>query len=158
MNTECRRNASELTSTINGEAWYGDSLREILDGVTAGQAREHPIANAHSIWEIVLHLDAWIRLYAGAIRGIPIPLWSTMPKEQDWPPLNATDDEAWEACVRSVFDNHLDVAKAIENFGDDRLVSTVPGRAYNFSQLFRSASLHAAYHAGQIALLKKMLK
>jgi hypothetical protein len=60
MNTECKRSALELASTINGEAWYGDSLREILEGVTAEQARRHPLPSVHSIWEIVLHLDAWI--------------------------------------------------------------------------------------------------
>lgn len=157
MNTECKRSAAELTSTITGEAWYGDSLREILDGVTVDQASAHPVSNAHSIWEIALHLDAWIELYAGALRGTPMPPWDTMPREQDWPRVGATDAEAWEQCVHSLFGHHLQFAKSMETFGDERLDSTVPGRAYNFSRLFRSAALHAAYHAGQIALLKKML-
>ena len=33
---------------------------------------------------------------------------------------------------------------------------TVPGRTYNFYRLFQSATQHAVYHSGQIALLKKM--
>jgi hypothetical protein len=35
MNTECNRIAYALASAINGEAWYGDSLRKILGNVTA---------------------------------------------------------------------------------------------------------------------------
>jgi uncharacterized damage-inducible protein DinB len=158
MNTECERSALELASTINGEAWYGDSLREILEGVTAEQARAHPVPNAHSIWEIVVHLDAWIQLFSGAMHGTPIPAWPAMPAEQDWPPVNARTDDAWAASVRSLFEHHLRFAERMKSFGDERLQSTVPGRTYNFSRMFQSASLHAAYHTGQIALLKKMLK
>ena len=49
MNTECNHIADQLASTISGEAWYGDSLREILNGVTAAQAQARPLANVHSI-------------------------------------------------------------------------------------------------------------
>jgi len=157
MKSECQRSAWQLASNIDGDAWYGDSLRAILDDVTAEQARAHPIPNAHSILEIVVHLNAWITFFSRAVEGTPIPPWPTMPKELDWPPVNVNDDEAWRESVRSLLANHLQFAERIEHFGDERLDETVPGRRYNFSQLFQSASLHAAYHAGQIALLKKML-
>jgi len=158
MNTECNRIALQLASTINGEAWYGDSLREILNGVTAEQAKAHRIPNAHSIWELVVHVDAWIKFFSGAIQGTPIPPWPTMPKELDWPPVGATDEQAWKSAVGSFLDNHLKLVETIKGFGDERLESTVPGRTYNFYHLFQSASLHAVYHAGQIALLKKVAR
>lgn len=154
--TECERSAHQLSSNVAGEAWYGDSLREILASVTAEQARAHPIPNAHSIWEIVNHLNAWIIFFTEAVQGTPIPPWPAMPKEQDWPSVNG-DDEMWRECARILFDNHAEFAERMESFGDERLEETVPGRSYDFRQLFQSASLHAAYHAGQIALLKKML-
>src|ERR1043166_9579817 len=99
MKTQCERSADQLASTVRGEAWYGDSLREMLEGITAEQARAHPIPNAHSIWEIVLHLDAWVRLFSRAVLGVPIPAWPSVPLEQDFPPVTATTDEAWERCV-----------------------------------------------------------
>jgi len=37
MNTECKHIADELFSTLNGEAWYGDSVQKILEGVTSEQ-------------------------------------------------------------------------------------------------------------------------
>jgi len=156
MNIRSRQSATELVSTISGEAWYGDSLREILDGVMAAQARAHPVPSVHSIWEIVAHLEAWIDFFAGALRGTPIPPWRGMPKEMDWPPVTAEDEKAWREAVLSCLAAHLEFAQNVEDFSDDRLESIVPGRSYDFNRMFQSASLHAAYHAGQIALLKKM--
>jgi DinB superfamily len=155
MNTECNRIAYQLTSTINGEAWYGDSVREILEGVTATQAQAHPIANVHSIWEMVRHLEAWVNFAHGAIQGVPIPPWPAMPKELDWPPVNGTDDGAWQQAVKAFFASHLKLIEAIKGFEDERLESTVSGRTYNFYRLFQSTTQHAVYHSAQIALLKK---
>jgi hypothetical protein len=157
MTTECNRIAYQLASTINGEAWYGDSLREILAGVTAEQAQGHPISNAHSIWELVIHLEAWVNFADGAVQGVPIPPWPAMPKELDWPPVTATSEQAWKDAVQSFFASHLKIVEAIKVFGDERLEATVPGRTYSFYRLFQSTTQHAVYHSGQIALLKKTL-
>ncbi len=155
MNTECNRIADQLASIINGPAWYGDSLREILADVTAAQALAHPIPQAHSIWELVLHVEAWIKFVFGAVQGTPIPPWPAMPIELDWPPLMAASEQAWQDAVRSLFASHVKLAEAIKGFTDERLEETVPGRTYNFYRLFQGTAQHAVYHAGQIALLKK---
>jgi hypothetical protein len=157
MNTECNRIATQLASTINGEAWYGDSLREILAGVTAPQAQAHPIANAHSIWELIVHLEAWVNFAQGAVQGTAIPPWLAMPKELDWPPVTGTNKQDWEETLQSFFASHLKIVETIKTFGDERLETTVPGRTYNFYRIFQSTTQHAVYHSGQIALLKKML-
>ena len=155
MNTECNRIAYQLASTINGEAWYGDSLREILDRVTAQQAQARPIANAHTIWELVYHVEAWVKFALGAVKGVAIPAWPAMPVEMDFPPVKETSDAAWKQAVESFFANHLKLVAAIKSFGDERLEETVPGRTYNFYRLFQGVTQHAVYHGGQIALLKK---
>ncbi|HZE82316.1 MAG TPA: DinB family protein [Candidatus Polarisedimenticolia bacterium] len=157
MNAECNRVAHQLASTINGEAWYGESLREILAGVTGEQAQAHPIPNAHSIWELVLHVEAWCQFAIGAVHGTPIPPWPTMPKELDWPPVTGTGEQAWKDAVQSFFTSSLKFVGAIQGFSDERLEDAVPGRTYNFYRLFQSMTQHAVYHSGQIALLKKMV-
>lgn len=157
MNTECTRIANAIAAAISGDAWYGDSLRKILDNVTVKQAQARPIPNAHTIWELVVHVEAWVKFCLGAVQGTPIPAWSTMPKEQDWPPVNGADDQAWKNAVSSFFATHLALVEAIKAFSDDRLESTVPGRPYNFYHLFQGMIQHAVYHGGQIALLKKMV-
>jgi hypothetical protein len=157
MNTECSRIADQLASAVDGEAWYGDSVRAILDDVTAKEAQVHPIANAHSIWELVVHVEAWCNFALDAIQGIPIPPWPAMPKELDWPLVHEVDEKAWNATVSMFFENHKKLVEAIRACPDEQLVSVVPGRTYNFYRLFQSATQHAIYHAGQIVLLKKML-
>ena len=158
MNTECNRIAYQLASAINGEAWYGDSVRQILEEVSTEEALARPLPNAHSIWELLVHVEAWCNFAHGAMQGTPIPPWPAMPKELDWPPVSETSETAWKAAVSSFFANHLRLVEAIKVFRDELLENTVPGRTYNFYRLFQSATQHAIYHAGQIALLKKMLR
>ena len=155
MNSECNRIAYQLASTINGEAWYGSSLREILEDVTAKQAQAHPIAKIHSIWELLCHIEAWVNFAIGAIDGVPIPPWPAMPVEMDWPAVTDTSENAWKQAVSSFFAQHLKLVEKIKAFPDERLDATVPGRSYNFYRLFQSTTQHAVYHSGQIALLKK---
>ena len=157
MTTEYNRIAFQLASTISGEAWYGDSLRQILTDVSAIQALAHPIPNAHSIWELLCHVEAWVKFAVGAVAGVPIPAWPAMPPELDWPTITDTDDIAWNAAVDSFFSQHLKLIETIRAFSDERLDAIVPGRTYTFYRLFQSTTQHAVYHAGQIALLKKML-
>jgi hypothetical protein len=157
MNTECNRIAYALASAISGDAWYGDPLRKILDKVTAKEAQARPIANAHTIWELVRHVEAWAIFAEGAVQGTPIPPWSTMPKEQDWPLVGDTSEQSWKQAVSTFFSTHVKLVEAIKTFSDERLETTVPGRAYNFYHLFQGMIQHAVYHGGQIALLKKIV-
>ncbi len=57
--TESVRLADQLRRAFEGNAWHGDSLLELLAGVDAKTAAAKPIKDAHSIWELVLHIAAW---------------------------------------------------------------------------------------------------
>jgi hypothetical protein len=92
-----------LASTLNGEAWYGDSLRQILEGVTAKQAQAHAVPNAHSIWELLYHVEAWVKFAISPVDGAPIPPWPAMPVQLDWPAVTDTNEPAWKRAVDSFF-------------------------------------------------------
>ncbi|PYP87438.1 MAG: hypothetical protein DMG65_16795 [Candidatus Angelobacter sp. Gp1-AA117] len=155
MNRECRHIAEEIRSTFEGEAWYGDSVQKLLQGVTAGQAFAHPMTGAHSIWELVLHVNAWAEAAVNALRGIPIAKFP-WPQEKDFPPLTDRSEAAWQQAVNTLFSTHKQFWQAIEAFEDNRLEEKVPGRSYTFYKLFMGWADHMIYHAGQIALLKKV--
>ena len=157
MNSACNRIADQLASTINGEAWYGDSLHKILANVTATQASAHPVPDLHSIWQLVHHMNAWVNFALRAMQGVPIPAWSSMPEHVDWPPVSDMSDEAWKRATESFFSSYLLLQEAITKFDDDRLDAIVPGRNYDFYRLFHSMIQHAVYHSAQIALLKKAI-
>ncbi|HYV05863.1 MAG TPA: DinB family protein, partial [Blastocatellia bacterium] len=59
--SEIKRIRSQLRRAFEGEAWHGPSVMELLGDVTAEQAAAHPIAGAHSIWELALHIATWER-------------------------------------------------------------------------------------------------
>src|SRR5713226_2034192 len=60
--SEIKRIGDQLKRAFEGKAWHGPSVSEVLAGVTAEQAAAHPLAGAHSIWEITLHIATWERV------------------------------------------------------------------------------------------------
>ena len=153
MNTECRRIADQLRRAFAGDPWHGPSLRDLLNNVTPKQADARPLTSAHSIWELVLHIQVWTRAGMEAVRGTPLPkLYGT---EKDWPAVADAGAAAWTDTQDSLFQTGTQLALAIEQFSDARLTETVPGRNYDFYYLFHGIVQHSLYHGGQIALLKK---
>src|SRR3954468_19301728 len=152
--TELKFIAEQLHKSFEGDAWHGPRVRDVLDGVSAEQAAAKPIADAHSIWELALHIAVWVEHSRHAIDGRPLPLQLDTP--EDWPRVSGTDTAAWKQTYEHVFEAGNAMAKAIEKFPLERLTDTVPGRSYDFRQLFHGIVDHCIYHAGQIALLKKL--
>lgn len=158
-NSECVRIADQLRSSFSGDAWHGPSLRELLSDVDARQAQAHPLAAAHSIWELTLHITVWLKHSLAAAHGIPIPAFvEKMPPEQNWPSIRDSGSATWKSAVDETFRVADDLASVIEHFGDERLGDTVPGREYGFYKLFHGIVQHSLYHGGQIAILKKGLQ
>ncbi len=153
MNTECARIADQLRRAFQGKAWHGPSLKELLADVTAQQATGHPVAKAHSIWELVSHIGVWAQAATEAVQGIPMPKIVGTP--EDWPLPTDSSAAAWTQAVSRMLATGENLASAVEQFGDPRLAETVPGRQYDFYFLFHGVVQHSLYHAGQIALLKK---
>lgn len=147
--------ADQLRRAFDGEAWHGDSLFEILAGVTAAQAAARPVRNAHSIWELVLHIAAW----DGAVRRRMTGVAVVLSDEENFPPVTDTSDAAWRKTLGHVRRVHDELIEAVSDFPDSRLAEQIPGKRgahYNFYYMLHGLAQHELYHAGQIALLKKM--
>jgi hypothetical protein len=157
MNTECLRIADQLRRAFEGQAWHGPALRELLANVTAEQAGAHPLASAHSIWEIALHIDVYAQAALGVTQGVPMPkIYGT---DLDWPSVTDKSPAAWKTTTGKLFHTAEQLSRAIEGFGDERLKDMVPGRSgphYDFYYLFHGIAQHSLYHGGQIAMLKKI--
>ncbi len=152
---ETARITDQLSRAFNGEAWHGDSLFEILEGVTAAQAAARPIANAHTIWELVLHIAAWDGVVVRQLDGVAV----TLSDEENFPPVTDTSEAAWRKTLAEVRNVHEKLIAAVATFPDSRLDEIVPGNSsagYTFYFMFHGVVQHELYHAGQIALLKKM--
>jgi uncharacterized damage-inducible protein DinB len=152
--SETARLADQIRRAFEGEAWHGDSVVEILQGVDAAMAAAHPIKNAHSIWDLVLHIAAWDGAVLKRTGGTAIELRD----EQNFPPVKDTSEAAWRNTIEQAKRTHNELVKAVAAFPDARLAEQVPGKTesyYNFFYMFSGIVQHDLYHAGQIALLKK---
>lgn len=157
--TECSRIADQLRRAFAGDAWHGQSLRELLADIGHEQANSRPLAAAHSIWELTLHIEVWTRAALASMHGVPMPVFvENMPPEQNWPLIPDTGASAWKSTQENTLRAGDELATGIEPFGDERLGETVPGRDYGFYNLFHGIVQHSLYHAGQIAILKKGLR
>lgn len=154
MKTEQSRLDEQLGWALEGEAWHGPSVLEAVEGVTAEQAAAHPIAGAHSIWELVLHLcgtyDLVLRRLGGDGRQ--------MTESEDWPAVPAPSAENWIEASDVLKQLNEKLRLAVRNFPAERLDQPlVPEAPYTAYTQFIGVTQHNLYHAGQIALLKKAI-
>jgi hypothetical protein len=153
MNSESLRIADQLRRAFGGDAWHGSPLSDLVAGIAAEQACARPLPSAHSIWELILHIDVYVRVAFEATQGVAMPkLYSTA---KDWPAVRDDSEAAWLTAKDRLFENAERLAQAVEGFDDAKLQNTVPGRQYDFYYLFHGIVQHSLYHGGQIAMLKK---
>jgi uncharacterized damage-inducible protein DinB len=154
MSRECERLETQLRLSFEGEAVHGPSMLESLAGVTAGATHKHPIAGAHSIWELLLHIAAGYRLVLRRLEGDGTQLTA----EEDWPPVPAPTAAAWQDAIRELHELNLRIRRAVHDFDpahlDEPLVAESPYTAY---AQFIGLTQHDLYHAGQIAILKRAM-
>jgi uncharacterized damage-inducible protein DinB len=152
--SEAARIADQLRRAFYGDAWHGDSLFEILKGVTAVRAAARPIQNAHSIWELVLHIAAWDGAVRRRMTGVAVKLSG----KKNFPPVLEASEAAWTKTLEQVRRVHDELIDAVGKFPQKSLNQQVPGKQgahYTFYYMLHGVVQHELYHAGQIALLKK---
>ena len=154
---ETDRIADQLWRSLQGEAWHGPALMELLRDVTAEEAAARPVSAAHSIWELVEHTTTWSRFVDGRVRGEEFEV----SEAENFPAVTELSEAAWDgACLRLVSATealresvvHLDEAQL-----EDSVNTAEGGRVSKYS-LLHGLVQHNLYHAGQIALLKRALR
>jgi uncharacterized damage-inducible protein DinB len=150
--TEAERIADQFHRAFAGPSWHGDSVYEILQGITAKQAAARPIPNAHTIWEILLHMIAWGQVVKNRIEGKR----EDLPEGDDWPAVKDTSEEAWRKAQDQLKGMCRAMRHSVIDLDDMRLFDFAPGCDYDIYVMLHGLIQHCIYHAGQIALLKKL--
>jgi len=150
----------QLDREFSGDPWHGSPLVAILDGVTAHQALAHPVASAHSIWELVLHLTGWKEEVTARLRG----KLAGEPPQGDWPAPAGRDEAAWRAALDQLRGAHEELIAEVRRTPDAALDGQVRdernrplGTGLAQWQSLLGIMQHDVYHAGQISLLRKAL-
>lgn len=158
--SEITRLLDQLRRAFDGEPWSGPSLLDTLEGLTAAQAAQRPIASAHSIWEITRHAGVWADV---ARRRLGEGRLVQVSDAEDWPsqPQNPTAAD-WRvvlADLRTAHEQLLTAAEAIADEILDRPINTVVDARVGYGSsiyvTLHGVAQHYLYHAGQIALLRK---
>jgi|SRR5215469_9275113 len=142
---------NELERSFDGEAWHGPAVMEILDGIDARTAAARPLPQAHSIWELVLHITAWEDVVTRRIQGETC----TLTDDENFGHVERVNDAAWQQAVKNLGDKHARLLRTVRTLPESRLNERVPGKDYPLLFMLLGAVQHAAYHGGQIALLKR---
>ena len=144
--------ADQIGQAFRGKSWHGPSVCEVLEGVSADDAAAYPIPDAHSIWEIVLHLISGYKMVLRRVNGEEAPYSA----DDAWPEVTDFSTTAWRENLDTLAQLNDQLERAVRDFPADRLAAELGSQFPAYLQ-FCGAPQHDLYHAGQIVMLKKAL-
>ncbi len=148
---------AQLDEAFDHRSWHGTNLRGSIRGMRAATASARPAPGRHNAWEIAVHAAywkyaAWRRL-TGEKRGTFARAgsnWFASPT----PPTEA----AWRKDVALLVRYHRQLRAAVAGLRDGDLDRRAAGGRETVGRLVRGIAAHDLYHAGQIQLLKRLLR
>lgn len=148
----------ELNKAYNDDAWHGNNTLSLILSANPQKVFTHPIPNAHSIAELVLHLTAWTEEALDRINGQA----AKEPLIGDWPMPKDKSAEEWQTIINQFKKANEQLIGAIANINANKWNNPITdyrdnalGTGVNNAQLISGIIQHHAYHSGQIALLLK---
>jgi hypothetical protein len=146
-----------LDRVHDGDAWHGPSVMSVVTGVAASDAEARPLKAAHTIGEIARHVAGWRDEVRERLEGKAPGL----PACGDWPGPSAG---GWKATLAELDRSHRQLREAIVALPAARWNALVGpsrdaglGTGVSVAVMLHGIIQHDAYHAGQMALLKKAL-
>jgi len=139
------------------KTWHGSNLKGSIRGLTAKEAAWRPSSHRHNIWEIVVHTAYWKYIVRRRILGEKkgsFPMrgsnWFKRPEEMS--------EQAWKQDVKLLDNMHTVLVEAIEQLKRSDLNTKPKGSTVTNRQIIWGIAAHDVYHAGQIQLLKRLMK
>ncbi len=140
-------------ASIEG-TWVGTPLVSTFADLSATEAAAYPIANAHSIHEIVAHVAAWYEAVQQRLLG----KHAEPEGDTDWPPVTDTSESAWKATQARLHEQRAHLVTTIRTLDADALSALVPGKSFPVRAMLYGIIEHDHYHVGQIVMLRKLLR
>jgi uncharacterized damage-inducible protein DinB len=148
---DVQRVLRQYDQVMNGPAWHGDPIYEILGGISAKVAAARPIANAHTIWEVVGHMTFWEEVATRRLAG----LRAGLEEERNFPSAPETTNANWQKTLDQFRASNHAFREALQKFDPARLDELSAAGKRSFYEEAHGLIEHHVYHAGQIALLAK---
>jgi len=133
-------------------AWYGADFLTAIGDVDAATAARRPAEGRHSVGEIALHHAYWLH-EVGTRLGAPA---EPFPLEgEDWFEWTERSPLSWDG-VRALVQARLRRLRDVVEAVAAGKASSPLSESDRFEQVLGIAA-HAAYHAGQVQLVKKLV-
>ena len=152
-----------IDEAFDRKAWHGTTLYGSLRGLDVATAATRPAPGRHNIWEIIVHAAYWkytVRRRLTAARRGSFALsgsnWFPRPETRPRGGWSPSDRRALSADIALLVGEHRAlravVAELSEQALDERIGTITKG------YLVRGIVAHDLYHAGQIQLIKRLVR
>jgi len=128
-----------IDGNAEGLAYHGPSTKSNLVDVTPELAAARPIAEGHSIWELLVHIKVDREWAIARLRG-------EKPEMDWWPPIRSQTSTDWKSLLSELDEVQARFLEVMQHASEEDVVPVV-----------RFLMHHEIYHSGQIALLRKVL-
>ena len=149
--TETQRILEHYDRTMHGDAWHSYPVWQVLEGISVEKAAMRPLANAHSIWEIVGHMAFWEEVAARRLGG----LRAGLEENRNFPAMPEATEVNWQKTLDQFRASNQAFREALQKLDPARLNELSAAGKRSFYEEAHGLIEHSVYHAGQIALLAK---
>jgi len=156
--TKSEQLKQKLEKVLSGNPWYGNSVYAIIEQISFEAAYEKPGNSVHNIAGIVLHMLSWTEEVMDRMNGMDAQL----PSSGDWPDPGTPDEQKWQNYVNDLKLVNVNLIGIIQNYPEERWDDLVNSTVENdegttYEELVDGLIQHHVYHAGQIALLNRII-
>jgi uncharacterized damage-inducible protein DinB len=141
-----------LSGAFDRKGWHGPSVLDALRGVTAREANQRPGGVHHSIHQLVDHIQYWEEA------GLRYATERDKPRRtrRDW----GLPETPFGESLRRLRATHARLLRAVSRLEDaqlERPIGTWDLGKMPLHRVLHGVAAHAAYHAGQIRLIRTLL-
>lgn len=149
--SEIDRILNRYDEVLRGAAWHGDPMWQILEGISAETAATRVVPEAHTIWEIVMHMILWEEVAAERLAGRR----EGLAEDRNFPPMPEHTEEAWSKTLDQLRASNRGFRQALSQLDVAKLDDLSAAGKRTYYDEAHGLIEHDIYHLGQIALLKK---
>ena len=149
--TDIERLLDQYDRVMHGNAWHGDPIWQILDGISPECAAAQTVANTHSIWEILMHMTFWEEVSSQRLAGER----AVEDEALNFPAMPEPTESNWQKTREQFRASNQKLREALAKLDPARLDTLSAAGKRTFYDEAHGVIQHNIYHAGQIALLKK---
>lgn len=147
--TEVERILDQYDRALHGDAWHGDPVWTILEGISAEHAAHRAHAQRHTIWDLVAHMTFWETEVYRRLNNAP----ARSVEKLNFPAMPSPTEENWNATMTEFGRSNMDFRSALSQLDPARLDDIPPGRNKSIYVDLHGVIQHHIYHAGQIVIL-----